>query len=193
MGANSKMYSDNLYSKLDNVEFINWPKYNGQQTLEDVAKNTISEYQLTNSCFVGGSSLGGIIALEIAKILKLKKAILIGSTNDPKLLNKFLKSLGQLADYTPLNLIQLLTGKVNNDLTKMFAESNPSFIKAMCKALHNWQFPIKFDGQICQIHGQIDKIINAPSSNSSIIQGGGHLIAVTHPNDVAEFIKLASH
>ncbi len=193
MGASSKMYSEPHYNNLINVKFLNWPKYKGEETINDIAKSVIAEYQIEFSDIVGGSSLGGIVALEIAKILNLKKALLIGSTNDPIMINKFLKAFGKLADYTPINLVQFLTGKSNNDLLNMFAESDSNFIKAMCKALHRWQNPIIIEGQIYQIHGQHDHVIKPPINNATIIQDGGHLISITHPNEVACFINEHSH
>ncbi len=193
MGANSNMYPQEKYTYLRDVIFTNWPKYNGDASLEAVAKKIIEVYQINNGMIVGGSSLGGMVAIEIAKILSLNKVILIGSATDPDYINPILQKLSNLAEITPIKIIQVLTGKVNkyskNELLNMFEDSDSKFIKAMCKALFKWEGIGKFDGDVCQIHGEKDLVIFPPKKNVKIIPGGGHLISMSHAEEVANFIN----
>jgi pimeloyl-ACP methyl ester carboxylesterase len=197
MGANSNMYPKEKYISLQDVIFIDWPKYDEETSLEAVAKKIIYQHQINNEMVVGGSSLGGMVAIEIAKIIGLKKVILIGSATNPDYINPLLQKLSNFAEITPIKIIQVLTGKINkyskNDLLKMFEESESRFIKAMCKALFKWEGIGNFSGDVCQIHGEKDLVVLPPEKNVEIIPGGGHLISMSHANEVANFINNNKH
>ena len=87
MGANSKMYPVEKYSILQDVVFADWPKYNGEETLEAMAQSIIHHYDISSEMAVGGSSLGGMVAIEIAKLTDIKHVILIGSARNPENIN----------------------------------------------------------------------------------------------------------
>lgn len=197
MGANSNMYPKEKYTYLRDVLFINWPKYDGEVSLEKVARAIIDRHQINNEMVVGGSSLGGMVAIEIAKIIGLKKIILIGSATDPDYINPLLRKLSDLAEFTPFKIIQVLTGKVNKysriELLNMFEESDSKFIKAMCSALFEWEGIGKFNGDVCQIHGEKDLVIFPPKQEVKILPGGGHLTSMSHAEEVANFIYKNKH
>jgi pimeloyl-ACP methyl ester carboxylesterase len=193
MGADANMYPKKQYQSLQDVLFVNWPKYDGEKSLEAVAQKIIDQYKIGSKMVVGGSSFGGMVAIEIAKILGLKKVILIGSATSPGYINPLLQKLSNLSEITPVKIIQVFTGKVNrysrNDLLKMFEESESEFIKAMCKALFKWEGLGNFNGDISQIHGEKNLIIFPPKKYARIIPNGGHLISMSHAEEVANFIN----
>ena len=193
MGANSNMYPKDKYQFLEDVSFINWPVYKGEQSLNEVARSIIRQYTINNKMIVGGSSLGGMVAIDIAKIVGNEKVILIGSATQPKYINPLLQKLSDLADYTAVKIIQVFAGKVNqysnNDLLGMFEESNSEFIRAMCKTLFEWEGLGDYKCKVCQIHGKQDMVISPPNANVKIIPEGGHLISMSHADVVANFIN----
>jgi hypothetical protein len=65
MGATAAMYNG-LKNKLGfKVNFLNWPEYRGEKTYADVARRVIKENDINADDVVGGSSLGGMVALAI--------------------------------------------------------------------------------------------------------------------------------
>ena len=192
MGADSSMYGEE-FRDLEAVKYVNWPKYDNEQTISEVSKRVIKENHIQPNDIVGGSSLGGIVAAEISKHINLSKLILIGSTLTPDSINPILKKLSTLSEITPVNLIQALAGKVNtiieNRLLEMFSHSESLFIKSMCKAVFEWDGNNKPQCMVAHIHGAKDNIIFPPSTGAKIIDDGGHLIAMTHEASIVEFIK----
>ena len=65
MGANSNMYSG-PWLDLPNIKYLDWPKYQGEKSLSEVAEKVINENSISQTDFIAGSSLGGMVALEIA-------------------------------------------------------------------------------------------------------------------------------
>lgn len=78
MGANTSMYTD-AWRNLPNVVFLNWPRHQGDTALSDVAARFIQEHGITANDWIGGSSLGGMVALEIYKQLNNPVVVLLGS------------------------------------------------------------------------------------------------------------------
>lgn len=192
MGADSTMYPKRSYEYLQNITFAEWPEYKNETSLQAVAERVIEQYEIHSNMVVGGSSLGGMVAIQIAKIVKIKKVILIGSATEPKFINPLLQKLRGLSEITPVKFIQILAGKINisgkNELLTMFSNSDSRFIKAMCKALFHWEGLGEYSCEVCHIHGQLDKIISPPKNNVTIIPNGGHLISMTNSDVVAEYI-----
>jgi pimeloyl-ACP methyl ester carboxylesterase len=195
MGADSRMYSNQEYRKLNNTTFLNWPIYNNETSVSQMAKRVIDENNITENSNIGGSSFGGMVASEISKKIPINKLVLIGSTNTPNNVNSLLKTLSNFAKYAPVKFIQFLIGKTGepnkNIIMEMFAKSDQKFIKNMCQAIFEWPGVNTTNLNIFSIHGAHDKVINPPENNATIIDGG-HLIAVTHPKEVASFILEAT-
>ncbi|MCP3922484.1 MAG: alpha/beta hydrolase [Desulfobacterales bacterium] len=190
MGADSSMYQSKEYDNIKGVIFTDWPSYNGEKTIEDVAERIIHQHKITNHDIVGGSSLGGIIAIEIARKLEIKKILLIGSATTPDKINSILKNLSIFVNITPLDLFKELSLKFNNDnrILEMFGNADSDFVREMCNAVFLWKGLEGYKGEVCKIHGETDRVIY-PDSDAHIISNGGHLIAMTHSKLVADFIK----
>ena len=188
MGASSAMYNA-LRHKLDfDVNFINWPLYHGEKTYGDVAERVIRDNSIQNGDVVGGSSLGGMIALEIGKLIQPKALILMGSAVNSEEVQSLLAMLAPLAVITPISVVQLLAGKQKNLVSTMFADADSEFIRAMCSYLPSW---LGYSGKmdiVNRLHGKQDHIIHCPAVGATIVENAGHLVAMTHVNETAAFL-----
>lgn len=187
MGANANMYSG-PWRKIAEAKFINWPEYNGEKTISEVAESVIRRYGITPSDSVAGSSLGGIVSLEIADKLGIRNVYLFGSAVSKNEINPLLRLLSPLSEIIPIKLIQAIVGKCKNEILTMFNSSEAEFVRAMCHAVFNWQ---GYDGEqsiIKRIHGEKDKVISC-SGACKKIKDGGHLIVMTHATDCIEIIN----
>ena len=69
MGASKEMYQG-AWLKFPGIACINWPRHQGEASLSEVADRLIQEYGITSNDWIDGSSLGGMVAIEIYKKLK---------------------------------------------------------------------------------------------------------------------------
>jgi len=191
MGANSNMYSG-PWRKIPDAMFIDWPRYNGEKTISEVAERIIRQYRIMQSDSVAGSSLGGIVSLEIAKKLGIRNVYLFGSAVSKSEINPLLRLLSPLSEITPIKFIKAIVGKFENEILSMFNSSEAEFIKAMCHAVSNWQGYKGDQSIIKRIHGEKDKIISCFGVCKKI-KDGGHLIVMTHAADCIEIINRNSH
>ena len=191
MGASASMYGLLRKELRFNVEFANWPRYRGETAYAEVAHRLIDEYRISGEEVVGGSSLGGMVALEIAKRTGAKDVILIGSALHAREVQPLLALASPLAAITPMALVQALAGKNQNLLSAMFAESDPEFIRAMCSYLPSWRGCPLPASTVHRLHGKKDHIIPCPHSGCEVIDQAGHLPAMTHAAETAAFLQKA--
>lgn len=186
MGATSAMYGE-LWKTEFEGQFHNWPKWQGERTLQDIAERIIQEHRIEPGDTVIGTSLGGILACEIANQVNLKRIVLIGSAQRKEEINSILSALHPLIDLAPIAFIQMSSGKLPSDLTDMFSHSDPEFIRNMSKAIFSWD-GLKSNVPVLRIHGEKDLVIPPPKGTNHMIHGG-HLIAMTHPLECIQLIK----
>ncbi|CAA6678578.1 MULTISPECIES: alpha/beta fold hydrolase [unclassified Lentimonas] len=135
-----------------------------------------------------GTSLGGIIACEIANQIDLERIVLIGSAQRKEEINSVLSALHPLIDLAPIAFIQMSSGKLPSDLTDMFSHSDPEFIRNMSKAIFSWA-GLKSDVPVLRIHGQKDLVIPHPPKGVNHTVDGGHLIVMTHALECIRLIN----
>ena len=181
MGATSEMYPAE-WESLSAAKFHNWPKWQGEKTILEIALRVIAEHGIVSGDRVIGSFLGGIVACEIANQLDLAELVLVGSTVSQDEISGLLKLLHPLVDVTPMRWIQFSSGKIPHDLSVMFTESDPEFIRHMCKAIFTWG-GLQSAVSLKRIHGRKDHVIPPPEHVDCLIEGG-HLIAMTHASEV---------
>ncbi len=196
MGADAAMYAAPEYRALGAVEFADWPAHHGEATIEAVARRIAADRALGPGAVVGGSSLGGMVAAEIAKQTGAGRLLLIGSALHPSAVNPALRTFAAGADFIPIPLLQAISGMLSagqrDSLLAMFRRSDPAFVRAMARAIFEWGGADPPSCPVAWIHGALDGVIFPPTEGAEIIPDGGHLIAMTHPERVAEFIGRES-
>ncbi len=183
------MYNGVKHKLAFKVDFLNWPEYRGEKTYGEVARRVITENDIVADDVVGGSSLGGMIALEIARLVTPKAVVLLGSAANRKEVQPMLSLLSPLASAAPVTIIQALVGKHRSLVSTMFADSDPEFIRAMCAFLPSW---VGYHGPIdnvFRLHGRRDHVIPCPAAECEIVEEAGHLLAITHAVETAVFLE----
>ena len=184
------MYSASAWQSLPNTRFLDWPLHHGESSIAAIAKRVIAEAGIAKGDTVIGSSLGGIIGCEIARTISLNTLVLIGGAKNKNEVSGLLALLHPLAPLAPIEFIQLAAGKFPSELAQMFQQTQPSFIRAMCDAIFDWSGLDENQITPLRIHGTHDHVIPLPT-NVDFALDGGHLIAMTHPDECVQFIEAA--
>ena len=174
------MYAEEWRSIPDTI-FHDWPRWNGETSIRELAERIIREHRITNGDEVIGSSLGGIVACEIANQVPIRRLTLVGSAICKEEINALLASLHPLVDLLPVEMVRISAQKLPHELSAMFAKSEPEFIRNMTKAIFDWN-GLKSDVPLLRIHGLSDLVIPLPETVIDPIDGG-HLIAMTNAKE----------
>lgn len=187
MGASSNMYSG-PWRDIQDCCFIDWPPSKNEISIADLAKRLINEYPIDQNDTLIGSSLGGMVALEIAHRTGSKRVFLIGSAINPDELSLLSKVLMPFASKTVVKISQYISSFSNDKIQQMYSKSELDFIVSMSVAIINWHGYNGNPKTINRIHGKKDYFITCPE-NCEIIEKGGHLIALTHARECVDFIN----
>jgi pimeloyl-ACP methyl ester carboxylesterase len=188
MGADHAMYGAPSWQSLFDTRFLDWPEYHGETTIAAIADRVIEQAEIPDRATLIGTSLGGIVACEIARKRQLKALILIGSATQRQEVSGFLAALHPLARLAPIEFIQAAVGKIPNEVTGMFARSQAPFIRAACNAIFEWEGLDESRIKPVRIHGKSDHVIPLPEKVDLILDGG-HLIAMSNADECVAFLK----
>ncbi|HLP06694.1 MAG TPA: alpha/beta fold hydrolase [Opitutaceae bacterium] len=188
MGADHRMYAAPAWHTLPDARFLDWPAYRGENSIGAIATRVIAEAEIHDGDTVIGSSLGGIVACEIANRLQLRSLVLIGSAQSPSEIAPLLAVLHPLAAIAPLEIVRFSAGKLPGELSAMFAESQTSFIRAMCHAIFVWSGLESSRIRPLRIHGRSDHVI-PPPANANLLLYAGHLLAMTRADECVAFLQ----
>ncbi len=188
MGATSAMYQG-PWRNLDDLIFLDWPSYQGEQTLKDVAKRIIDEHSITESDCVGGSSMGGMVALEIAAICNCARVYLIGSAMCLEEINPLIRLLGPITKITPWRFTQIIAGSSSGMLGDMYKQTDAAFLKTMCEAIKTWNGVDYPEEHIKRVHGEKDPVITAVQ-HAQFILDAGHVIAMSHAHTCIDLLQI---
>jgi pimeloyl-ACP methyl ester carboxylesterase len=187
MGADRRMYPED-WKALPKFVAHDWFHHAGEKTVAEVARSMVASCNICDGDVLIGSSMGGIVACEITKIRNIPRLYLVGSAVSKNEISGLFAALHPLAKVTPIEWLRISSGSVPMELTQMFASADASFIRAMCGAIFTWDGLGDTKTQVVRVHGRFDLVIPPPKHVDLFIDGG-HLIAMSHAQECADFIR----
>ena len=202
LGVDERVFDNIDFSNL-NIEFIDWIQPLKSESLKNYAQRISLKITDENPIIIG-LSFGGILAVEISKILKTEKIILIASAKNKFELPRFYRIAGKLKlnklipnfIFKQQNFItNWLFGIENNSEKKLLKtilkETDSNFMSWAINEIANWKNENNLEN-IMHIHGNRDRII--PIKNLKVdfvIENGGHFMTVNKPNEIEKILKNA--
>lgn len=200
LGVDKRVFDGIDFASSD-VEFIDWIKPLKNERINEYASR-ISQKITEKEVILIGVSFGGMMAVEVSKIVKVKKLILIASAKNRRELPKIYRILGKLR----LNkMVPSMLFKWQNSVTNWFfglkikkdktllrnilKDTDSRFLRWAINEIVNWKNTMIPENCI-HIHGNKDRII--PISNCKVdyvINGGGHFMTVSCSDEIERIIK----
>ena len=202
LGADKKVFSK-LNLKEFEVVHIQWLPSIKNESLSNYV-NRLAEYNRipVSGANVLGISFGGMCIAELAKTYDFNKIVLISTAISSSNLPSYHKIFRYFPIYklfpsqlivTPTRIHHFLFGVTDaldrKLLNAIIRDSNSGFFRWALYSILNWdslEIPKKF----LHLHGDKDRIIPIINCNSvRRIAGGGHLMTLTHHNEISILIK----
>jgi pimeloyl-ACP methyl ester carboxylesterase len=201
LGADTRLYN-NIDLQDHDVTPVDWIEPNVSDTLSTYAQKLIHQYFITDNSVVIGVSLGGMIAVEIAKQVRLNKVILISSIKTIKEAPWYFKVFNTLPLHRLVSgsllanlgfLIKPVFGKMSAQDTWLFNDmlkkSSPKFIKWAMGAVLKWRNET-IPPNLYHIVGDKDLVFNYKNiSNATIIKGGTHIMVFDKAKQINKLLK----
>lgn len=197
LGADSRVFN---YLNLDvDLVVIDWIEPKKNESIESYARR-LSPLIDTNQDFgLMGVSFGGLVAVEVSKILHPKFTILISSVATKKEIPRFYQLIGHSSILKlvpkslfdpPRKLAHYLFGARNKDLLNQILDAtNLKFAKWAVQELTRWKNN-KDIPNLIRIHGTHDQLLPLKGTGKvELIDKGEHFMIVDHADEVSRVIN----
>jgi pimeloyl-ACP methyl ester carboxylesterase len=197
---------ERVFSKLDfgnnDVHFIQWKIPEKNETIASYAERLREEIVFPNPILIG-LSFGGMMAIEIAKLIPVEKVILISSIRDRYELPFFMKvaaalRLTKIIPLKPYRILEPLENynlgvetKEQKQLLREYRKNiNQRYTDFALDEIVNWKNEWS-PQNVVHIHGTIDHIfpIKYIKNPKYVIEGAGHLLTMNNADKVNAILK----
>jgi pimeloyl-ACP methyl ester carboxylesterase len=201
LGADSRVYK-NIVIEGSEIIKLDWVEPVETDTLKTYAQKLIIQYDISPLSIVIGNSLGGMLAIEIAKILPLKKVILISSIKTVDEAPAYFSLFRALPVYKLIPgkvmnsmgfMIRFVFGKMNTEdrwlFSDMLKKTSPRFIKWATGALLRWDNKT-IPANVTIVTGDKDDVFNYRRiKDAIIIKGGTHIMIFDKADEINKILK----
>lgn len=184
-----------------NVHFIKWIPPVKKESIEDYASRLLAQIETVEPVLVG-LSFGGMVAIEVAKLIKTEKVILISSAKTKNEIPFYYRLAGMLNLHQLLpaglmkqgNFISYWIFGISNKrdkelLNAILKDTDAGFLTWAIDKIVNWK-NTRVPNNLIHIHGTADRILPigfvAPDER---IVGGGHFMVVDKAGQVSELLR----
>lgn len=174
------------------------------ETLPEYAARLAAAVNPGRPCFVGGTSFGGMLALEMTRHLSAKGCLLISCVRSADELPLWARVLGPYAWLLPPGSDRALSwfGTLMRFTIGPFLPKNPRqfFIQLSktrspqlswaCRVAPQWRPTGDWPCPVFHLHGTRDHLLRATlTTPTQLVVRGGHLLPLTHPFVVNAFLQ----
>lgn len=205
MGADERVFSPQK-AAFDNLTVPEWLEPLPRESLAAYAKRMAAAVDPAGPCFLGGASFGGMVAMEMSRHLDVRAVILVGSVRGPQELPRLVRAcpiwLAIFARFLPCRFVQFCcrgfrrtTGRFLHPFVRgilsQLEHSDASFLRWAMFAMLVWRDSgDSKEVPVFQIHGERDRALPVKNTvPTSIVRGGGHVISLTHAEEVNMFLR----
>ncbi|NDK55010.1 alpha/beta fold hydrolase [Pontibacter fetidus] len=199
LGADERMFH-NLKLKCKHIAYVHWIEPETDESLHEYAKRLLPQIHHPNPILVG-MSFGGVVAIELAKIIDPKLTILISSMASSRSLPWYYNFMGwlRLHKIVPVPLMKrfhflapMLFGAATYEekatLKQVILETDPHFLRWALGQLLTWHQPDHYE-HVTMIHGTADRILPIRYHHNIIrIKNAGHLMVLSHAKEISAIL-----
>lgn len=203
LGADSAMFGPQL-AMFPGLKVLRWLEPLTGETLDQYAMRMLGELgEIESDTWIGGASFGGIVALHMAEHVRVRGVILLGSVRSPQQLPLYVRAARVTRWATPLipvrflqlTLLPMLMWIADKRWPRLYGlawqlrRASPRVIRWSIKNLLAWHRVPVVTCPIHHIHGERDMVLPARlTTPDCIVPGGGHIVSLTHPNEVNAYL-----
>lgn len=197
LGADSRVFK---YLKPDHeLVPINWIKPQPKESLSHYSERLSKVIDADEEFAILGVSFGGLVAIEISKLLKPEFTILISSVetrSEIRLIYRWVGKIGILNWLPtfffnpPRHFAHYLFGAKNTSLLdEILDDTDPKFTKWALNEFVKWDQRSK-TGNVIRIHGTKDRLIPWRGKEAAgLVNGGGHFMIVDKSDEISQLIN----
>lgn len=201
VGANDKIFQ-NLELPGYEIVHLKWPRHKKNEPIETYVKKLLPQIKNDTQPILIGQSFGGIVAIELSKLIKTHRVVIISSIktyHERPLKLLFLNSVkfhrlvpGKVVIQFRFWMNWLLGKLTSHDLEMiedMLQEVDIEFNEWAVDQVIHWKNE-EIPANLIHIHGTHDRIFpNFYISDAIRIKGGTHFMIVNRANEISKILR----
>ncbi|KAA0990097.1 alpha/beta fold hydrolase [Dyadobacter aurulentus] len=202
LGADKRVFSR---LKLDDdilIHHIEWIKPAKKETIAQYAQRLLPQIDTTKPFQLVGVSFGGMIASEIAEIVKPERIIIISSTSTGIPVSGFYRGLTKFLLLSPFagpvlksankityKYFGATTPEAKSLLRDILHDTDTKFLKWALARTGSWEKKQRAEN-LYHIHGDQDRLIPVKLVKpDTVIAGGGHLMVFSQAAEISAILN----
>jgi pimeloyl-ACP methyl ester carboxylesterase len=199
LGADERVFCKLDFSGFE-VVFIRWITPERRETIEHYARRLSAQIKTANPVLIG-LSFGGIMAVEVAKLMPTRKVILLSSAKNRREIPFYYRLPGALKLHKCLPLCCFKTPNPVTDwffgaqtpedkalLAAVLKDTDPVFLAWAMDKIARWS-NTQSPANLIHIHGARDRILPIRHVSADVIvEQGGHLMALNQARTLSEIL-----
>jgi pimeloyl-ACP methyl ester carboxylesterase len=201
LGADERVFQNLDFGKLT-PSFIKWITPQRDESMPDYALRLSTQIK-TEKPIILGVSFGGMLAIEIAKLIDYQEVIIVSSAKNRQEIPFYYRLFGRLNGHKllPISLFKhanfltywffgMLEKNEKKLLKSILNDTDTTFLKWAINAIVNWQNETIIHN-LTHIHGASDRVLPIKNKNelTAIIPNGGHLMVFNKATELNKILK----
>ena len=200
LGADKRVFQDMNFEGYD-VTFVTWILPIQIESIAEYAKRLVSQIKHKQPILIG-LSFGGIMAVEVSKIIEVEKVILIASAKNATEIPWYYKIAGKCRLYNmmPISLMKstnflsfwffgIESKHEKKLLTAILKDTDEKFLKWAIIQITTWKNQVSPENSY-HIHGTSDRILPIRFIKSCIkVEQGGHFMTLNKAKLLSESVQ----
>jgi pimeloyl-ACP methyl ester carboxylesterase len=203
LGADARVFGPQLKAFPDAIAPA-WIEPARREPLASYAQRLAAGIDASSPVVLAGLSLGGMLALEMARHLPTRRVVLIASCTHPSAVRRVMRLVEIAGRIWPVRAAEWLKsfappvmgrgGTVPDEgrrvLIDMLRDTPADFIRWGGRAIFEWPGRADPGVPVVHIHGALDWVIPMKGVRPTrIIPEGSHVLNLSHPDEVTGFLK----
>lgn len=202
LGADQRIFQKLQLPEIFNLFYIEWVPVNEKESIQVYCRRLSGQIDLEQPFSLIGVSFGGIIAIELSKIISPVQTVIISSFSSKTELSTFYLFINKCKLHRliptrlllkPNSMIFRIFGVINPDgktlLRNILKDTDPKFFRWAINQLFAWENEWKPSGFL-HIHGTADKILPFHERMNAIrVEGGEHLMVYSKADEISRLLE----
>lgn len=200
LGADHRLFKN---INIPNAELtaLDWPEMPEGSSLADYAEKLSKHVDRSEPFCLLGVSMGGMVALELARIVQPERTFLISSWKSPEEFPTSVKALSKVKltslinDWTmriSMPLVKFTLGAESKEdeelLEKMINSLSVEQMRIGAEAILSWK-GCELPKELVHIHGNIDRVMPIDKIKDPIVvEGGGHTMVYNRAEEINKIL-----
>jgi pimeloyl-ACP methyl ester carboxylesterase len=204
LGADERVFQD-LGLEGERKVFIRWSPHDSRDSLQEYARRLGEQIHGTDDTVLIGFSLGGMLAIELSRLIPVKKTIIVSCIKSRQELPLLYRCISRLTfllrtfPHSPMRRFPFVlyyfmgaeSSRERRLLDEYLRRTDEAFLHWAVEKILTWRSPSP-PPDLVHIHGTSDRVFPASRIQDAVfVRGGSHLMLLSRAEEVSRCIREA--